>query len=156
MTNYLLLFRRSYPRLGLGGCSGDTGEGLSTGGGGMMYGGMKAFSPGQGDTAMMQSRSIGAAATAPSMICVSASPFARNFLSNRLFEIFGVSPHRTRRSNRCYDDPVREIGPCSHCSSHDRADRAWIRTHDDRTERREKLLLRRVVHGWVLCGEPTR
>ena len=72
MTNYLLLFRRFYPRLGLGGCSGDTGEGLSTGGGGMMYGGMKAFSPGQGDTAMMQSRSIGAAATAASMICVSA------------------------------------------------------------------------------------
>ena len=37
-----------------------------------MYGGMKAFSPGHGDTAAMQSRSIGAAATAASMICCSA------------------------------------------------------------------------------------
>jgi hypothetical protein len=52
----------------LGGCSGDTGEGLSTGGGGMMFGGMKAFCPGHGVTALMQSLSIGAAANAASRI----------------------------------------------------------------------------------------
>ena len=67
----LLLMFRFYPRLlGLGGCSGETGgEGLSTGGGGIMPPvGIKAFAPGQGVTAMMQSRSVGAAARAASMI----------------------------------------------------------------------------------------
>src|SRR4029453_3758154 len=59
------LTRRFYPRLVVvGGCSGDTGEGLSIGGGAIMYGGMKAFSPGHGVTAKMQSRSIGAAPNA--------------------------------------------------------------------------------------------
>ena len=63
------LIRGSYPRLFVvGGCSGDTGEGLSIGGGAIMYGGMKAFSPGHGVTAKMQSRSIGAAAKAASII----------------------------------------------------------------------------------------
>jgi len=51
-----------------GGCSGDTGEGLSTGGGAIICGWMKAFSPGHGVTAKMQSRSIGAAASAASII----------------------------------------------------------------------------------------
>ena len=66
----VLGIRRFYPRLlsGLGGCSGETGEGLSIGGGGIMYGGMKAFSPGHGVTAKMQSRSMGAAANAASII----------------------------------------------------------------------------------------
>ena len=36
-----------------------------------MFGGMKAFSPGQGVTAKMQSRSIGAAANAASIIKLS-------------------------------------------------------------------------------------
>jgi len=64
------LIRRCYPRLPVvGGCSGDTGgEGLSTGGGTISCGGMKAFSPGHGVTAKMQSRSIGAAANAASII----------------------------------------------------------------------------------------
>ena len=68
MTDCLLI-RRFYPRLFVvGGCSGDTGEGLSTGGGTISCGGMKAFSPGHGVTAKMQSRSIGAAANAASII----------------------------------------------------------------------------------------
>lgn len=64
------LIRRFYPRLFVvGGCSGDTGgEGRSTGGGAIMYPGMKAFCPGHGVTAKMQSRSIGAAANAASII----------------------------------------------------------------------------------------
>ena len=65
------LIRRFYPRLFVvGGCSGDTGgEGLSTGGGATLPpDGMKAFSPGHGVTAKMQSRSIGAAANAASVI----------------------------------------------------------------------------------------
>jgi hypothetical protein len=66
----LLSLSPTYPRLsGLGGCSGDTGgDSLSIGGGGIMFGGMKAFWPGHGVTAKMQSRSIGAAASAASMI----------------------------------------------------------------------------------------
>ena len=63
------LIRRFYPRLFVvGGCSGDTGEGLSTGGGGIKFGGMKTFCPGHGVTAKMQSRSIGAAPNAASVI----------------------------------------------------------------------------------------
>ena len=68
MTDCLLI-RRFYPRLFVvGGCSGETGEGLSIGGGAIMYPGMKAFSPGHGVTAKMQSRIIGAAANAASII----------------------------------------------------------------------------------------
>ena len=66
------LIRRFYPRLFVvGGCSGDTGEGLSTGGGAIMDPGMKAFCPGHGVTAKMQSRSIGAAANAALIISCS-------------------------------------------------------------------------------------
>ena len=68
MTDCLLI-RRFYPRLFVvGGCSGETGEGLSIGGGAINSGVMKAFSPGHGVTAKMQSRSIGAAANAASII----------------------------------------------------------------------------------------
>ena len=67
MTDCLLI-RGFYPRFVVGGCSGDTGEGLSTGGGAIICGVMKAFSPGHGVTAKMQSRSIGAAANAASII----------------------------------------------------------------------------------------
>ena len=68
MTDCLLI-RRFYPRLFVvGGCSGDTGEGLSIGGGAINSGVMKAFCPGHGVTAKMQSRSIGAVANAASII----------------------------------------------------------------------------------------
>ena len=69
------LIRRFYSRLPVvGGCSADTGgEGLSIGGGAIMNGGTKAFSPGHGVTAKMQSRSIGAAANAASVIRRSAA-----------------------------------------------------------------------------------
>jgi len=65
----LSLIRRFYRRLlVVGGCSGDTGEGLSIGGGAIINAWLKAFSPGHGVTAKMQSRSIGAAANAASII----------------------------------------------------------------------------------------
>jgi hypothetical protein len=69
MAHFFLLIRRFYPRFVLGGCSGDTGGvGLSIGGGTINNGSWKAFSPGHGVTAKMQSRIIGAAANAASII----------------------------------------------------------------------------------------
>ena len=67
------LIRRFYPRLlVVGGCSGETG-GLCGSSGAITLVSMNAFCPGHGVTAKMQSRSIGAAANAASIISRSAA-----------------------------------------------------------------------------------
>jgi len=71
-----LLIRRFYRRLlVVGGCSGDTVGGLKFCGlsGAIALASLKAFSPGQAVTAEMQSRSVGAAASAAFMISLSAA-----------------------------------------------------------------------------------
>ncbi len=59
----------------VGGCSGETGRGTKFAGlrGTIVYGSMNAFCPGHGVTARMQSRIIGAAASAALMISLSAT-----------------------------------------------------------------------------------
>jgi hypothetical protein len=82
-TEYVLKSRRSDRSAGfyrrspvplVGGCSGDTGGGTKFAGfsGATTYGCTNAFCPGQGVTAMMQSRSIGAAASAAFIMSLSA------------------------------------------------------------------------------------